>query len=177
MADSTTAVMSATPSSTRLMSPRSRARDSAWAISRVRSPSRREISSATSEASVVIPKPPICTRAAMTTWPKGDQYVAVSTVVRPTTQTAEVAVKNAVSSGCPILADARHGQQEQQRAYEDEQPEERRQRNGRPLEPAQLQASLDAPAQPGAGLVRGHPAPSRPPAGRPVSRPARANLR
>ncbi len=35
----------------------------------------------------------------ITTWPNGDQYVAVSTVVSPVTHTAETLVKAAVSTG------------------------------------------------------------------------------
>ena len=41
-------------------------------------------------------------RQIITSWPKLDQYWAVSSIIRPVTQTAEVAVKTAVSKGaCP----------------------------------------------------------------------------
>lgn len=43
------------------------------------------------------PRPPIWIIARMTSSPKVDQWVAVSTVTRPVTQVAEVAVNSAVS--------------------------------------------------------------------------------
>ncbi len=43
----------------------------------------------------MIPRPPIWMRSMMTIWPKGEKYVAVSTTIRPVTQTADVAVKKA----------------------------------------------------------------------------------
>ena len=49
----------------------------------------------------MIPKPPTWISSRMTTWPKPLQYVAVSTVIRPVTQTALVAVNSAVTSGAP----------------------------------------------------------------------------
>ncbi len=54
---------------------------------------------------VMIPKPPTWISPRMTTSPKPDQYVGVSTTVRPVTQTALVAVKTATRSGaCPPSA-------------------------------------------------------------------------
>ena len=49
----------------------------------------------TGRASVIMPRPPTAAPAIMTAWPKGDQAVAVSTVVSPVTQTAEVVVNRA----------------------------------------------------------------------------------
>ena len=50
-------------------------------------------------ARVTTPKPPMKIPSAMTEWPKGDQYVAVSTTVKPVTQTAEIAVKRISMKG------------------------------------------------------------------------------
>lgn len=65
------------------------------ARSRVRTPSCRVTDSARSEEIVTIPRPPTWMPARITTCPAVDQWVAVSTVVRPVTDTAEVAVKTA----------------------------------------------------------------------------------
>ena len=51
-----------------------------------------------------MPKPPIWNISRITTCPKPDQYVPVSTTTRPVTATALVAVKKAViSGGCSPL--------------------------------------------------------------------------
>ena len=50
-------------------------------------------------ANVMMPNPPTWMSAMITVCPNGDQYVAVSTVVRPVTHTAETVVKAAVSTG------------------------------------------------------------------------------
>ena len=47
----------------------------------------------------MIPNPPIWTRPMITTSPKDDQYVGVSTTTRPVTQMADVEVKIAVRNG------------------------------------------------------------------------------
>jgi hypothetical protein len=60
-----------------------------------RRPKRREAASDSKEPRVITPRPPTCTPAKITAWPKSDQYSAVGTVVKPVTQTAEVAVKTA----------------------------------------------------------------------------------
>ena len=52
-----------------------------------------------SEASVRTPRPPTFIATMITVSPKVDQCVAVSTVVRPVTQTAETAVKSASTRG------------------------------------------------------------------------------
>ena len=49
----------------------------------------------------MIPNPPIWIRSMITTWPKVLQYVAVSTTMRPVTQTAEVDVNAAVRKDAP----------------------------------------------------------------------------
>ena len=46
-----------------------------------------------------MPRPPTLIATMMITWPSPDQYVAVSTVVRPVTQTADAAVNNASTNG------------------------------------------------------------------------------
>ena len=51
----------------------------------------------------------------MTTLPNGDQYVAMSTVVRPVTQIVETAVKTASASGATLPDRRRGGQREQSR--------------------------------------------------------------
>ena len=51
------------------------------------------------DASVMTPRPPTTMPAAMTACPKGDQYDAVSTVVRPVTHTADTAVKSTSTKG------------------------------------------------------------------------------
>jgi hypothetical protein len=76
----------------------------AWARSRSRSPTRSPTKSRSSSVDPVMnPNPPTWTRARMTTWPNGLQWVAVSTTTRPVTHTADVAVKRAVtgSAGRP----------------------------------------------------------------------------
>ncbi len=45
------------------------------------------------------PSPPTLMATRMTTWPKPDQYVAVSTVTSPVTQTADTAVNSASTNG------------------------------------------------------------------------------
>ena len=45
----------------------------------------------------------------ITTWPKGLQYVPVSTTARPVTQTAEVLVNSAVRNGAPSPATTANG--------------------------------------------------------------------
>ena len=72
---------------------------SAWAISEDVSRSLPTTSSPSRVAKVMIPNPPTWMRPMMTTWPNGDQYVAVSTVVRPVTHTADTLVKAAVRTG------------------------------------------------------------------------------
>jgi hypothetical protein len=74
---------------------------SAAAVSRVRSPILRDRSNPTSDASVMIPKPPTWISSRMTACPNPLQYVGVSTVTNPVTHTALVAVKSAVTSGAP----------------------------------------------------------------------------
>ena len=56
-------------------------------------------------ATTIIPNPPICIRIKITSWPKNDQWVAVSTTTRPVTHIAEVEVKIQVkkSVGLPVL--------------------------------------------------------------------------
>ena len=88
-----------TPTMTRFTSPSPICFVSAAAINRERRPRRREISNPTSEARVMMPKPPTWIIAAMATWPKPDQYTGVSTTISPVTHTALVAVNKAVSSG------------------------------------------------------------------------------
>ena len=76
-------------------------------------PSRREISNPTSDARVMMPKPPTWISARMTTWPKPDQYTGVSTTISPVTHTALVAVNSAVTSGSrarPLPRDRQHQQ-------------------------------------------------------------------
>ena len=69
----------------------------AWARTRSRSPIRPPTnSSSRSVEPVMKPKPPTWTSPRITTWPNGLHAVAVSTTTRPVTQTADVAVKNAV---------------------------------------------------------------------------------
>ena len=46
---------------------------SAWAISRARSPRRRDISSANRVARVMMPSPPTWMSSRITTWPNPDQ--------------------------------------------------------------------------------------------------------
>ena len=55
----------------------------------------------------MIPKPPTWMRSKITACPNPDQYVPVSTVARPVTQTAEVAVNSASSNGAlsPVALD------------------------------------------------------------------------
>lgn len=50
---------------------------------------------------VIKPRPPICINIIITVFPKVDQWVAVSTMVNPVTQTADVAVNKALI--IPIL--------------------------------------------------------------------------
>ena len=64
-------------------------------------PTCRETAKDSREASVIMPRPPTAAPAMMTAWPKGDQAVAVSTVVSPVTQTAEVAVNRASTRLAP----------------------------------------------------------------------------
>lgn len=51
---------------------------------------------------VINPRPPTCINSIMTTLPKRVQWVPVSTTASPVTQTAEVAVKSALTK--PTLA-------------------------------------------------------------------------
>ena len=67
----------------------------------MRSPILRESSNPTSDASVMIPKPPTWISSKMTACPNPLQYVGVSTVTKPVTHTALVAVNSAVTSGAP----------------------------------------------------------------------------
>ena len=67
--DSTTTVTTRTPRSTRRRSPSPTLLVSLAAVSRVRTPIRRERNSAMSEARVMIPKPPTWISARMTTCP------------------------------------------------------------------------------------------------------------
>ena len=57
------------------------------------------------------PRPPICIRAAMITWPDVFQKVAVSTVTNPVTVTAEVAVKRASRNGVNLPVVLKKGSQ------------------------------------------------------------------
>ena len=50
------------------------------------------------------PSPPIMMPRAMTVCPKGDQWVAVSTVVSPVTQTADTAVKRTSTKDAGLSA-------------------------------------------------------------------------
>src|SRR5690606_9633756 len=88
---------SATPVRTRRMSPVPNALLSAWAVSRIRSPIRRVISNPSREARVMMPRPPIWTRARITSSPKVDQWPAVSVTTSPVTHTDVVAVNRAVT--------------------------------------------------------------------------------
>ena len=63
------------------------------------SPRCRDTAKARIDASVMTPRPPTTMPAAMTACPKGDQYDAVSTVVRPVTHTADTAVKSTSTKG------------------------------------------------------------------------------
>ncbi|HET7518063.1 MAG TPA: hypothetical protein VFN05_10270 [Actinomycetes bacterium] len=63
----------ATPSSTRRVSPSSATLISVWGSSRWRSPIRRDRARASRDASTMKPRPPVWTRARITTWPKPDQ--------------------------------------------------------------------------------------------------------
>src|SRR5665648_850743 len=76
-------------------SPRVWLRVSEAASRRWVSPIRRETAMPSSEARVMMPRPPIQIPTRITAWPKPDQYVPVGTVVRPVMHTADVAVKNA----------------------------------------------------------------------------------
>ena len=67
----------------------------------------------------MIPKPPTWISPMMTTWPNGDQYVAVSTVVSPVTHTAETLVNAAVSTGGRVGTGRRDRQRQQHGADED----------------------------------------------------------
>ena len=62
---------------------------------RDRSPRRRPIMTLKKVVKVTRPSPPICSSSMMTSCPAVDQWVPVSTVTRPVTQLAEVAVKSA----------------------------------------------------------------------------------
>ena len=66
--------------------------DWACATNRARRPSRRDTSTTSSDATVMMPSPPTCIRARITTWPGVDHDVPVSTVTSPVTHTADVAV-------------------------------------------------------------------------------------
>ena len=68
-------------------------------IFRAPKPNRLDARTASSVAMVRTPMPPICSAKKMTVLPKGDQWVAISTVVKPVTAMAEVAVKNASGIG------------------------------------------------------------------------------
>src|SRR4029078_10878851 len=81
------------------------ARVSTWATRDELRLSRAPTSTTSSVANVMMPKPPTWTNPTMTTWPNGDQYVAVSTVTSPVTHTADTLV-NAASrtvARCPVL--------------------------------------------------------------------------
>src|SRR5665811_1222968 len=80
-------------------SPRPPLRVSEAASRRWVSPIRRETAMPSSEARVMMPRPPIQIPTRITAWPKPDQYVPVGTVVRPVMHTADVAVKNASAKG------------------------------------------------------------------------------
>ncbi len=95
---STAAVTTAITLTRRLTSPSDTCPASVRACMRNRTPNRRDKNSATSEPSVMIPNPPIWMSTRITTWPNGDQWVAVSTTTRPVTHTALVAVNTASSS-------------------------------------------------------------------------------
>lgn len=60
---------------------------------------RRETRSTSSDAAVMIPRPPSWISPRMTASPKPDQYVGVSTTTRPVTHTALVAVNRATMKG------------------------------------------------------------------------------
>ena len=62
-------------------------------------PTVRVTARASSSAIVTIPRPPTWIATRMTTLPNGDQYVAVSTLVRPVTVTADAAVNTASCHG------------------------------------------------------------------------------
>ena len=84
---------------------------------RVRSPSRRATMSAITDVSVMIPKPPICTRASTTTCPKTENVDGeVDRDRDPVTQTADVAVKRAVRNPTPPAPVLGGRQREQHRA-------------------------------------------------------------
>ena len=102
--DSNSRLNPATPMSTRRIWPESMVLVSVWANSRRRSPRRRDNASATSDESVMIPKPPIWMSTNRTTCPNALQCVAVSTTMSPVTHTAEVAV-NSASPGLVICPD------------------------------------------------------------------------
>ena len=85
----------ATPRSTRRTSPSARFFVSALVFRRMRNPSRRDTRSASSVASAMIPMPPIWIRIMITTCPNAVQWSGVFTVVKPVTQSAEVAVNSA----------------------------------------------------------------------------------
>ncbi len=114
MTSSMTIALAATVNSSPPISPRRTACDSEtgppWtraafvslaAMSLARSPMRRATTRPRMLAIVSTPMPPICIARMMTTLPKGDQCVAMSTVVRPVTQMAETAVNTASASGVP----------------------------------------------------------------------------
>jgi hypothetical protein len=82
---------------------------SACAVSCRRSRSFPEISSASSEAVVMMPKPPTWMSARITPSPNPLQYVPVSTTAKPVTQTADVEVNRAVSTPAPVPSSAAGG--------------------------------------------------------------------
>ena len=85
-----------TPLRTAFVSPRRFAWVSDAAVTCMRSPIFRDTSSVSNDASVMIPRPPICTRIMIATLPNGDQWVAVSTLASAP-QEAPVAVNRAVT--------------------------------------------------------------------------------
>ena len=106
----------ATPRSTRRTSPSARFFVSALVFRRMRNPSRRDTRSASSVASAMIPMPPIWIRIMITTCPNAVQWSGVFTVVRPVTQSAEVAVNSASTTLALPSLRARDGQHQEQRA-------------------------------------------------------------
>lgn len=79
------------------------------ASSRVRTPNCRVTDSANKDEIVTIPRPPTWIPARITTCPAVDQYVAVSTVVRPVTATAEAAVNTASCRYAEPSEEVAHG--------------------------------------------------------------------
>src|SRR3546814_16739993 len=69
---------------------------SATAIRRWRRPSRRASRATRSDERAMIPNPPVCIRARITSSPNSDHWDSGSTTLSPVTHTAEVAVHHAV---------------------------------------------------------------------------------